>query len=354
MTSSLIRPDLESLSAYATIEKALPYRLHANESPWDWLKEYQDEIVEIVMSTAFNHYPDGGSRELRKVLADYTGASPEQITMGCGSDELIKMVAEIFLSPGDAVVVHTPTFSEYNVAAMICSAPVFEVPSGQDFAIDVEAIIEKVNAVGAKMVFLCVPNNPTGTSLGRQQVLDVLNRTQAIVVCDEAYYEFCGTTVVSEARAEDRLIVLRTLSKAFGLAGLRVGYAVSTEQTADCLNRVRMPYNLNSLTQNLASLALRHRGRMRQLADQICAERERLYQATLGIPGLEVFPSGANFLLFRTPQAVQVSELLEGQGILTRLFRQEVMKDCLRINIGTPENNRLILDALREVNHAQR
>jgi len=171
-----IRPELEGLSAYATIEKPLPYRLHANESPWDWLKAYGDEIQEIVANTAFNHYPEGSSLVLRQALAGYTGAPAEKIIMGCGSDELIKMAAEIFLSPGDAVVIHTPTFSEYNVAAMICSAPVHAVPSGPDFAIDIEAVIEKVNAVGAKMVFLCVPNNPTGAALSRQQVLAVLNR----------------------------------------------------------------------------------------------------------------------------------------------------------------------------------
>lgn len=349
---SLIRKELESLSAYATIEKPLPYRLHANESPWDWMKEYGDEIQAVVAATAFNQYPEGSSLALRQALGAYTGAPPEKIVMGCGSDELIKMAAEIFLSPGDRIVIHTPTFSEYGVAARICSAEIHDVPSAPDFSIDVSAIIEKVNATQAKMVFLCVPNNPTGTSISREQVLSVLKNTEAIVVCDEAYYEFCGTTLIDIAQEEDRLIVLRTLSKAFGLAGLRVGYAVTTERTADCLNRVRMPYNLNSLTQGLARLALQHADRMQLLTNQICEERERLYAEAVTISGLEVFPSAANFLLFRTPQARSVSENLERQGMLTRLFGQEVMANCLRINIGTPENNRMILNALREANHA--
>lgn len=347
-----IRKELEGLSAYVTIEKPLPYRLHANESPWNWMKDYMGEIQEAVARTAFNHYPEGSSLELRRALSSYAGAPAENIVMGSGSDELIKMAAEIFLSPGDTVVIHTPTFSEYDVAARICSATVYGVPSAPDFSIDIDAIIEKVNAVKAKMVFLCVPNNPTGTVISREQVLDVLNRTEAIVVCDEAYQEFCGTTLAKEAQEEDRLIVLRTLSKAFGLAGLRVGYAVCTENTADCLNRVRMPYNLNSLTQGLAAIALRHTDRMRELVTLICSERQRLYEEALKIPNLEVFPSGTNFLLFRTPQAKSIAQRLESQGMLTRLFRQEEMRDCLRINIGTPENNRMILDALKEVDHA--
>lgn len=351
MMHSMIRKELESLSAYVTIEKPLPYRLHANESPWDWVKVYADEIQQVVADTAFNQYPEGSSLALRQALGAYTGAPPEKIVMGCGSDELIKMAAEIFLSPGDAIVIHTPTFSEYGVAARICSAEIHQVAAGADFAIDIEAIIEKVNAVKAKLVFLCVPNNPTGAALSREQVLSVLNRTEAIVVCDEAYYEFCGTTLIQEAQESDRLIVLRTLSKAFGLAGLRVGYSISTEKTADCLNRVRMPYNLNSLTQGLACLALKHADRMKLLADQICADREQLYQEAASIPGLEVFPSAANFLLFRTPQAKIIARRLEDQGMLTRLFSQEVMHNCLRINIGTPENNRMILNALKEVNH---
>lgn len=350
----LIRKELQGLSAYATIEKPLPYRLHANESPWDWMKEYAEEVQAVVARTAFNQYPEGSSLQLRQALGAYTGAPAEKIVMGCGSDELIKMAAEIFLSPGDAIVIHTPTFSEYGVAAMICSAVIHEVPSPRDFSIDIEAIISKVNEVGAKMVFLCVPNNPTGAAISREDVLAVLNRTEAIVVCDEAYYEFCGTTLIREAQEEDRLIVLRTLSKAFGLAGLRVGYAVCTEKTADCLNRVRMPYNLNSITQGLACLALEHRGRMAELVEEICASRQQLYAEAVQIPELEVFPSGANFLLFRTPRAKAVAQRLESQGMLTRLFSQEVMKDCLRINIGTPENNRMILDALKEVDHANR
>ena len=350
---TLLRKELEDLSAYMTIEKPLPYRRHANESPWDWLKEFPEEIQDVVARTAFNHYPEGSSLELRRALGEYVGAPAEKIVMGCGSDELIKMAAEIFLSPGDAVVIHTPTFSEYGVAARICSAVIHTVPSDPDFSIDIDAIIAKANDVKAKMVFLCVPNNPTGTIITREQVLAVLNGTEAIVVCDEAYQEFCGITLVQEAQQEDRLIVLRTLSKAFGLAGLRVGYAVCTEKMADGLNRVRMPYNLNSLTQGFACLALKHRERVAELVESICSERDRLYKEASKIPDLEIFPSGTNFLLFRTPQANNVAQRLEDQGMLTRLFSQEQMKNCLRINIGTPDNNRMILDALKEVDHAK-
>ncbi len=352
MIETLMRKDLLDLTAYPTAERSLTHRLHANESPWDWLKEDQEAIAALVAGTAFNHYPDGGGQALREALGRLTGSSPEGIVLGSGSDELIKMTAELFLEPGDAVVIHTPTFSEYGVAARICGGRVVAVPSGPDFAVDVDAVIQAANRERAKLIFLCTPNNPTGVVLSRESVLRVVAETRSVVVCDEAYCEFSGVTVAREAQGEDRLIVLRTLSKAYGLAGLRLGYAVCTEAAAAYLNRVRMPYNISSLSQGLALLALQRQARVTALTDRLRRDRQALYEAAREIPGLEVFCGGANFLLYRTPQASAVAAVLAERGVMTRLFSQSQMHNCIRINIGTEEANRLVLAALREVDHA--
>lgn len=353
MMHPAIRKDLEDLAPYTTNDKNLPFRLHANESPWDWLKEFPEELKAIFETTAFNHYPDGCALPLREILGEYCGADSSEIVLGSGSDELIKMAAEIFLSPGDAIVIHTPTFSEYTVAARICSAQVFEVPSKPDFSTDIDGLIQKANAVKAKMVFVCTPNNPTGAVVRPEDVMRVLDETQAMVVCDEAYYEFCGETMAQEARRNDRLIVLRTLSKAFGMAGLRVGYAICTALTADCLNRVRMPYNISSVTQALAILALENRQKVARMLGVLESQRKRVYDEAAAIEGLEVFWGGANFLLYRTPAIDGLIAKLEDSGVMARRFRQESLKNCIRINIGTPEANTKVLDALREVDHAK-
>lgn len=352
MIEKLIRKDLLGLTAYPTAEKSLPCRLHANESPWDWLKEYPGEIAALLETTAFNHYPDGSGQALRAALGEMAGVSEASVVLGSGSDELIKMVAELFLEPGDAAVIHTPTFSEYGVAVRICSGVLHEVASGENFEIDLEAIIGTANATQAKLVFLCTPNNPTGTVLTREQVLEVVDRTTAVVVCDEAYYEFSGITVADEAARRDRLLVLRTLSKAYGLAGLRIGYAICTETVAAYLNSVRMPYNINSLTQGLALLAIEKKDRAQGLVRQIREAREALFRAARGIAGLQVYNGGANFLLYRTEKCVTVAEKLAALGIMTRLFSNPRLAKCIRINLGTAEANQAVLTVLQEVDHA--
>lgn len=346
---NMMREDLQELVAYSTLEKLLPYRLHANESPWDWLKTYPQELMDVVMNTAMNQYPEGTSLKLRTALREYTGAEVESITVGSGSDELIKMATEAFVSPGEKVIIHTPTFSEYGVSAMIASGQLVTVASDENFSIDVEAIIQKANAVKARMIFLCVPNNPTGVALSKEAILKVLNETEAIVISDEAYYEFCGVTVAAEAAVNPRLIVLRTLSKAFGLAALRVGYAIGHPETIECLNKVRMPYNLNALTQNIACMALKYSDRVAAMAQEMRQERQRVMEALEARPELKVYPSKANFILFKTPVAQLTQEVLEEKGVLIRRFNSEVMADCLRINIGAPEVNTMVVKTIQEV-----
>lgn len=352
--STLARPEVVALTPYAPVEVTSPTRLHANESPWDWLRAYDDEIREVVAATALNVYPDDGCADLRALLSTYVGCAAENITMGCGSDELIKMVAEAFLRPGDVAVVPTPTFSAYRTAATVASASTCEVPAGPDFVINADEVVRVANDTQAAVVFLCAPNNPTGATLTREQVLSIVDRTSGLVVCDEAYVEFGGPGVAAEAATHERLIVLRTLSKAFGLAALRVGYAVSSPETASILDRVRMPYNVSALSQGLAAVALRHTDRVVDLAEQIRTSRDALIAAADGLPGLEVFPSAANFVLFRTGRTADVARELGAAGISTRLFTSAALADCIRITVGTHDSNQTTLDILRKVHNAHR
>lgn len=196
---NLIRDKIKTLVPYKVNKKEYKWRLNANESPLDLFDDWQEEIVAELKREGLNLYPDPTADELRDLLSVYTGYDPENMLCGNGSDELIKMIVEVFLDQGDKVVVHTPTFSEYMLATDVAGGDVIEVESDSVFNVDIDAIIKAVNDNKAKVVFLCMPNNPTGNVFERADILRVFNETEAVVVSDEAYFEFCGVTLADQA-----------------------------------------------------------------------------------------------------------------------------------------------------------
>jgi len=347
---NLIRDKIKTLVPYKVNKKEYKWRLNANESPLDQFDDWQEEIMAELKREGLNLYPDPTSDELRDLLSTYTGYDPENMLCGNGSDELIKMIVEVFLDQGDKVVVHTPTFSEYMLATDVAGGDVVEVESDSVFNVDIDAIIKAVNDNKAKVVFLCMPNNPTGNVFEKTDILRVFKETEAIVVSDEAYFEFCGVTLADEAVKNDRLVVLRTLSKAFGLAGLRVGYAIGTPYMMDLLGRVKMPYNVNSFSQAVARVALKNRSQVQSIIDTLISERERMFSALNGLPNLEIIPSKANFLLYRSPKADELVQTFEENGIGIRAFgNKKRLEQCFRINIGVKEANDEIIQLFKDV-----
>lgn len=347
---TLIREKIVDLVPYKVITKSYKWKLNANESPINLFDEWALEIQSEIQKEGLNLYPDPNADELRSLLAEYALCPADNIICGNGSDEIIKMVCEVFLDQGDKVVVHTPTFSEYMLATDVAGGDVIEVKSDNNFNVDIDEIIETVNQNKAKLVFLCFPNNPTGNAFTKEEILRVLNETEAVVVSDEAYYEFCGVSVVDEALENDRLVVLRTLSKAFGIAGLRVGYAVGTPLMIDLLGRVKMPYNLNTFSQAVARVALRNTNRVTGIIMMLIDERERMYEALVGLPNLEIIPSKANFLLYRSSKYTELIEAFEKASIGIRAFGNNgALQNCFRINIGVQEANDEIVAIFKDV-----
>ena len=359
----LMRPDLADLAMYHPV--GLPQdladrlgvpveqiiKLDANENPFGPPPGVAEALAAF---PGFHRYPDPAARALRAALAEYTGAHAERIVVGNGSDELLDLVCRLFISPGDRVITCEPTFGMYAVAARLNGAAVRDVPRRADFTVDVEPVVQA--AAQAKLVFLCIPNNPTGTTLAETDLRRIIAATpHGMVVVDEAYAEYAATNCLPLTGEYPNLIVLRTLSKFCGLAGLRVGYGVFPPAVADQLHSIRAPYNVNGAGQVAGRAALANRAWLAETVALVKAERTRLAHALAAVPGLTPLPTDANFFLVRVVggRAPTLYEALLARGIMIRYFTRPDLRDYVRISVGTPEQNTALLAALHAVMREQ-
>ncbi len=346
----IIRPEVARLTAYRVEDRPHRVKLDANENPYPLPAPVQAAVQEALSRVPANRYPDPEGRALKRQLAAAAGVPPEQILLGNGSDELIQMILVAVGRPGAAVLAPVPTFSMYSVTAQALGLRFVEVPPAEGFALDRPLFLRKLEEAQPAATFIAYPNNPTGNCYDPDTIRAGLAAAAGVVILDEAYVDFSGKTFLPELPGHPHLLILRTLSKV-GLAGLRVGYLVGHEAVIAELEKVRLPYNLNALSQAAAAVVLKHRDLLRQQVRAIVAERERLATALRALPGLTVFPSEANFLLVRTARpAREVFRGLLDRGILVRDFGDAPhLRECLRITVGTPEENDAVLRALREV-----
>jgi histidinol-phosphate aminotransferase len=294
----------------------------------------------------FNRYPDSSSAALRKELSDYLGVEPECIIVGNGSDELIQLLLLCF----DATVVYPwPTFSMYKIIAKVVGRREVAVPLNEDFSLNVEALLSCAKKCAPSIIFLPYPNNPTGNCFKREDILRII-KEDFFTVVDEAYFEFCKETFLSILNEFKNLAILRTFSKAFGLAGLRVGYLVTDPQLVRIMNNAKLPFNVDSLASAVATIVLRHRSLLKRQVSQILRWRESLYEEILKMDGVIPYPSRTNFLLLRLKKmsAKDVFEKLLKKGIIVRTLPFP-LSDCLRVTVGTPKECRFFLQALREI-----
>ena len=340
----LIRSNILSLEPYCSAREIIQegILLDANENPYE---QYWKGIQ-------LNRYPDPNQIELRQEIASFLGVKTENVLAGSGSDEVLDWIFKLFCQPGqDQVAIAEPTYGMYSVSARIFGIPVVEFPLNNKFDFDVELFLDGVSE-NTKVLFLCSPNNPTGNLLDREQIVTLCRRWGKIVVVDEAYIEFAdASSIVYELSKVPNLIVLRTLSKAFGRAGVRLGYAVASEQIINYFLKVKLPYNLNVLTTRNGCQTLKESKIFRSNVESIKEERERIFAELSGIEQIvQVFPSQANFLLFRCPKASQIYLRLLEKGIVVR-DRSSLLglKDCIRVSIGTSAENSLFLKELRRV-----
>lgn len=351
MTPDFTRPCVKDLEAYKVVPPNYNIIVNANENPFDFPDALKKELNDEIMRMPLNRYPDPSATALREQLADYVGVDADQIICGCGSDEIMSMLNQTFINPGDVVISHAPSFSMYQIWSVIGGADFIWVPDNDDLYPDVENIINTAKLKNAKLIYLCSPNNPTGSLLPRHDVIDILEETNALVILDEAYIEFKKegdlTDIVNEY---NNVIVLRTLSKAFGLAGIRCGYAVGPKPLIDMMYKVKSPYNLNKLTQAAAVIALKHRDMLLKNVDILNSERQRLYEFLKGLKGVtRVYPTASNFIYFEVPDGAPLYDALLDEGILVKYLKHDVSDDVdhIRLTVGSPEENDAVIKVLK-------
>jgi len=336
------------------IKKLKPYRSARDDFDTGILLDANENTIGSPFANEFelNRYPLPYQEELRSRISQYRDMDIEQVFVGVGSDEPIDLLIRIFCEPArDAILVTPPTYGMYNVSAGINNVAVQECLLSEDFELRPDAVFDTITGK-TKIIFLCSPNNPTGNSLNREHIIRVAKNFRGIVVVDEAYIDFSEQTSMCALIDEHpNLVILQTLSKAFGLAGIRLGIALAHPEVINYLMKIKAPYNVNKLTSAFAIRAFKELHRIAENIAVIKKERERVTSELSKIPQIEkVFPSDANFLLFRVQQAYELYQKMAGEGVIVRYRGNEPHCDnCLRVTIGRPEENMTFLNVLKKV-----
>lgn len=335
---------LRGASAYhVPLPPRVVAKLDANELPFGLPAELRAGLAEALAAVALERYPDPAAHRLREAIGRSVGVAGDHLVFGNGSDELIAMIVNAFAGP---ILVPAPTFVYYKLAAVARGVPIVEVPLDARWQLDEPALLRAIERERPSVVFLALPNNPTGTLWRMELALELAARHRdTVIVSDEAYVAYSGKSHLAALAAHPNLIVMRTLSK-IGMAGLRVGFTVSAPAIAHVLEKVRPPYNVSALDQAAATFLVEHAGAwVEARAAEVVAERGRL-AAALAARGLEVFPSEANLLLVRVGDAAQTWQRLADAGISVRAFGAGALAGCVRITVGTAAENTALLAAL--------
>jgi histidinol-phosphate aminotransferase len=343
-------PQLADVTPYDP--KYLPAEayLSANENPSDVAAEIRQEVKRELNKVQFNRYPDPLANELRDMIAEANGLDRDQVLMGNGGDELLFNIALCWGGPGRKFLNMPPTFSVYENNAQLTNTEVVNIPRRDDYSIDEDAVLARVAEGDIDYVIVTSPNNPTGDLASDAFVLKLLDATDALVLVDEAYFEFSRGTMRPYLAQHKNLLILRTFSKAFSLAGVRMGYLLGNAEVIREFLKVRQPYSVDSVSQAIARVVYRNRAKFEHGIMQIIDERTRVYQALCEIDGVTAYPSHANYILFHVEGADAVWQKLYDRGILVRDFSHaSLMEMCLRVSIGSPEENDRFLNALREI-----
>jgi len=298
----------------------------------------------------YNRYPDPLQYEVKKRLSEIKGVPPRNIFLGNGSDEAIDVLVRAFCNPGvDNVILVPPTYGMYEVSANINDIKIKRVPLTEEFQLNLEGIAEAIDN-HTKIIFVCSPNNPTGNSMNRDDVETLLANFNGIVVVDEAYINFSRQkTFIQELTEYANLVILQTLSKAWGLAGLRVGMAFASEEIVEIMNKVKPPYNINDASQQLALNALQNINQVNNWIKETLIQREKLVLELKDYEFvIDIYPSDANFILVKTTDPRGIYNYLVQQGIIVRdRSKVTLCEGCLRITVGTPGENNILLEALK-------
>lgn len=348
-----VKPSVRALGAYTLHAYEPRIKLNQNESPYDVPDELKARIAQRLEHRPWNRYPPFVARGFISAVSEATGWAEDGVLVANGSNELIQAILAVTVSAGTHVVIPEPTFTLYRLMTEVNGGTVASVPLTPELRFDVDGIVRVARDTGAAVIVLCSPNNPTGCWLTEADVLRIHDQTDALVLLDQAYVEFGGYDGIPLLEGRPRLVVLRTFSKAMSMAGLRAGYLLAHPALAAEVHKAKLPYNVNFFTEVAAAEVLRGRALLAPGVEKIRAERDRLLREMREIPGIHVFDSAANFVLFRveapgiTHTAV-FDRLLEEHGILVRdVSKYPLLDRCLRVNAGTHDETGAFLHALR-------
>lgn len=340
----LIKPEIRALKAYEAKEIPCLVKLDANESPYGFERQ-----ITSLKDIKTNRYPNPEARELRKVVARRWGISSDNILHGNGSDELIYYIITTF---GGPVLYPVPTFSMYGIISKALGERIIEIPLTREFDIDIDRTLKEIRKKRPRLIFISSPNNPTGNCFSSEAILRIIEDSGGIVVVDEAYQPFSSRKgILPFIKDYKNLLIMRTLSK-IGLAALRVGFLIGDPEILAEINKVRLPFNVNSYSQAIAVRILNEKGLIDRAIKDITSEREGLFSALSGIKGVKPYPSEANFILFKVDHPEKVYRALLKRGILIRNIDSQ-MRGCLRVTVGTKRENSLFLDNLKEIMKSQ-
>jgi histidinol-phosphate aminotransferase len=347
----VVRPEIREVSSYAVPKADGMIKLDAMENPYPLPASVRERLGAALARVAVNRYPDGGADAVRDALRRRLEIPAEcGVLLGNGSDELIQIIASALAGEGATMLAPDPSFVMYRRSALIAGMHFVGVALKRDFSLDLPAMLEAIEREQPALTFIAYPNNPTGNLWPARDVEAILAAAPGLVVVDEAYYAFADASFLSAVGREPNLLVLRTVSKV-GMAGMRLGYAVAAPEWIAELDKVRPPYNVNALTQAAALALLEDAGWIAEQSAAIRAERTRLESALRRLPGTTVFPTQTNFVLVRVGDASALFEGLRARRILIKNLHgwHPLLAQCLRITVGTPEENDALLAACADL-----
>ncbi|MDA3936478.1 MAG: histidinol-phosphate transaminase [Actinomycetota bacterium] len=350
------REQLLDLEPYDAKGVAADVMLSSNEHPFNVPAEIIARLSDRLESFDFNRYPDPTARKLRELIAQANGLDATEVLVGNGGDELIFNILLAWGGLGRKLLDLPPTFAMYGIDAHVTGTEVVQIPRKDDFFVDGDAVLERLGQGDIDIVMISHPNNPTGSLTPETLLIDILNATDALVLVDEAYFEFSRHTMRPHMQRHPNLVILRTFSKAFSLAGLRVGYLLGHEDVIREIMKVRQPYSVSAFSQWVAATVFRERVVFQQGIRELIRNRDRLLHGLSNMRGIEVFPSEGNFVLFRVEHASALwRDLLHSHSVLIRDFgRAPGLEDCLRVTVGSEAECSKFLEAMSDVLSARR
>lgn len=347
-----VKTRVRELRPYSLRPDRARVKLNQNENPWDVPVRIKQETLRRMSECAWSRYPNFTPRRLHERLAEFSGWTADGIIAGNGSNELIQALLMVTVGERKRVLISEPTFALYRQITTVLGGEVISLPLNADLSYDVTALKDAVRDLQPEVTIVCSPNNPTGCVLSDDDLRLLLESTNGLVVVDEAYHEFAEHSVVPLLRQHENLVVLRTFSKAMAMAALRAGYLLAAPELTSEIGKAVLPYNLNVFSQTAAEVAVEmYEDELRPLVWKITAERERLFEALTGINGLTPVRSHANFVLVRSaidPKNV-FAELLNRSILIRDVSGYPMLSEYFRFSVGTPEENDLLIESLREI-----